>query len=76
VTAEHDHYAAAEPVRVHDGISNPPEVAGDKNVGQRVQKRAKASILPRGRSKFLGPNFVRPSFDGNCADLRQVRFWN
>jgi len=75
VTAEHHHYAALETVGIYYRGDYPPEITGNENVGQRIEKCAKAQVVPRGRRELFRSNLVRAALDRNGADLRQVRFF-
>ena len=45
VAAEHDHNTASQPVRIHDRIDYSPEISGDEDVRERIEKCTKASII-------------------------------
>ena len=76
MTAEHDYDAALETVGIDHCIDYPPEITGNENIGQRVEKCSKAQVVPRRRRELFRSNLVRATLDRNGADLRQVRFWS
>ena len=74
VSAQHDDDSAAELVCVQDSCDYRLEVGRCENVGKSLEKRREGKIITRRRREFFGPNLVGATLDGNCANLRKIRF--
>jgi hypothetical protein len=74
VAAEHHDDCALVAMGAYDRVDDRPEIGGDENVGQCVEKSPERPVATRGRRELPGSDLVRATLDRDGADLRQIRF--
>jgi hypothetical protein len=74
VPAEHHDYTAGISLCRRDRGHDAEKIAGDENVGQRLQKRGKAPVLAGRRCELFGVNLVGPPLDRNRANFGEIGF--
>jgi hypothetical protein len=74
VPAEHHDDAARISLCRGDCGYDAEKIAGDENVGQRLQKRGEAPVLAGRRCELFGVNLVGPPLDRNRANFGEIGF--
>jgi hypothetical protein len=72
--AKHHDYSASISFCRRDRGYNAEKIAGDQNVGQRLEKRGEAPVAAGRRCKFFRVYLVGTTLDGDSANLREIGF--
>ena len=61
---------------MHERVHNLAEVAGDEDVGKRLEERVERPVRRGRMSKLTSDHFTRPSRDRNGAQPGKVSLWD
>jgi hypothetical protein len=74
VSAQHHDHTAGISLCRRDRGHDAEKIAGDENVGQRLEKRGEAPVLAGRRRELFGIDLVWATLDGNCAYSGEIGF--
>jgi hypothetical protein len=74
VPAEHHDDPASVSLRRRNRAHDAEKIAGDENVGQRLEKRSEATVLAGRRCELFGVDLVGAALDWYRANFGEIGF--